>query len=257
MRHLLFLIRLTMIACFLLLGLRLGELVHEGEKWWMVKDAEAEAPPEEAKKTETAPEAGKPLSEKTPSSDNAEGPKVTPPSTEPAENAEEGQGKPQFSQTEIDLLQSLARRRQEIDRWGKEVQLRENMLTATEQRINDKITTLQNMRRELERLLAQYNEQEDAKIRSLVKIYENMKPKDAGRIFDELEMPVLLAVVDKMSERKVALILADMNPAKAREVTVQLAEQRKLEKPKMAGAQNALGDGTAPDAAAAPASQGR
>ncbi len=46
-------------------------------------------------------------------------------------------------------------------------------------------------------LLAQYNDKEDSKIRSLVKIYENMKAKDAARIFNEMEMPILLEVIDK------------------------------------------------------------
>jgi flagellar motility protein MotE (MotC chaperone) len=43
-------------------------------------------------------------------------------------------------------------------------------------------------------------------------------------------MPVLLMVVDRMSERKVAPVLAAMSPTKAKDVTVQLAEQRKLQK---------------------------
>ena len=50
-----------------------------------------------------------------------------------------------------------------------------------------------------------------------------MKPKAAAAIFDELELPILLEVIDQMSERRVAPILADMNPIKAKEVTADLA----------------------------------
>jgi flagellar motility protein MotE (MotC chaperone) len=58
-----------------------------------------------------------------------------------------------------------------------------------------------------------------------------MKPKDAARIFDTLEMNVLLDVIGRMKEQKTSPILANMNPDKARDVTIKLAEQRKLPSP--------------------------
>lgn len=62
-------------------------------------------------------------------------------------------------------------------------------------------------------------------------IYENMKPKDAGRIFEELEMNVLLEVAEKMNNRRLAPILAKMDPKKARDVTEELFRLRSLPKP--------------------------
>jgi flagellar motility protein MotE (MotC chaperone) len=59
-----------------------------------------------------------------------------------------------------------------------------------------------------------------------VKVYEAMKPRDAATIFNDLGMPVLLAVVDRMKETKAAAILAAMTPEKARDVTMQLAQVR-------------------------------
>ena len=84
------------------------------------------------------------------------------------------------------------------------------------------------MRSEVQDLLKQQNEEETARIASLVKIYEGMKAKDAARIFDTLDMDVLLEVMGKMSERKSAPILAAMNPERARSVTIMLAEQKAL-----------------------------
>lgn len=136
--------------------------------------------------------------------------------------------KKQYSQVELDILQSLSKRRDELNQWENDIKLKENLLSATEQRINDKIGEIKSLEGSVRKLLSQYNDHEDSKIRSLVKIYENMKPKDAAQIFNEMEMPILLEVVDKMSERKAAPILAQMDPKKAKEVTVQLAEQRKL-----------------------------
>jgi len=61
-----------------------------------------------------------------------------------------------------------------------------------------------------------------------VKIYEAMKPREAATIFDGLDMPVLLDVVEKMKDQKVAPIFAQMKPERSREVTARLAERRKL-----------------------------
>lgn len=133
-----------------------------------------------------------------------------------------------YTPVEVELLQNLAQRRDELDRWERNIQIKESMLAATEKRIDQKITQIESMKKEVANLLSQYNEKEDTKIRSLVKIYENMKPKDAARIFDEVEMPILLLIIDKMSEKKVAPILSYMDSKKAKSITVQVAEQRRL-----------------------------
>jgi len=55
-----------------------------------------------------------------------------------------------------------------------------------------------------------------------------MKPKDAARVFDTLDMPILLDVLQRMKERLAAPILANMDPERAKSVTVELAQRRQL-----------------------------
>jgi flagellar motility protein MotE (MotC chaperone) len=74
----------------------------------------------------------------------------------------------------------------------------------------------------------QHDEQEERQLNSLVIIYENMKPKDAARIFEELDMVVLLDVIERMKERKTAPILAELNPKRAKTITIELAHRRNL-----------------------------
>lgn len=145
---------------------------------------------------------------------------------------------PAFSKTEIDLLQNLAKRREELDTREKDLDMKSTVLDATEKRINDKITEIKTLEAELSKVLVQYNEKQDSQIKSLVKIYESMKPDEAAAIFNEMEMPILLDVIAKMSERKVAPVLANMNPKRARDVTQELAEKRKKvgQNPAAAGA---------------------
>jgi flagellar motility protein MotE (MotC chaperone) len=133
----------------------------------------------------------------------------------------------EYNQRELDVLESLANRRKKLDQWEKDVSLREKVLIATEERIDQKLAELNGMSTELKDLLVTYDKEEDAKVSSLVKVYEAMKPKDAARIFDELDMDILLMVVDRMSERRVAPILAAMSPQKAKDLTQELADQKK------------------------------
>ena len=129
---------------------------------------------------------------------------------------------------EVDILQSLAERREEIERRATRLEEREILLQAAERRIEEKVAGLQALRQQIEDLLNTHEEQTENQYQSLVKIYENMKPKDAAKIFDAMEMDVLLSVVERMKERKVAPILAKMDTEKANDITTQLAQRRIL-----------------------------
>ena len=151
-------------------------------------------------------------------------PPATTPAAEPAG----------MTQTELDVLQKLQERRGQIDGREKDVERREALLKAAEDQIDRKVAELKSLQHTIEGLLRQYNDQEDNKMRSLVKIYENMKPKEAAKIFEQLDMEILLEVVERMKEQKVAPILAEMDPAKARTVTAELAQRRQMPVPKAA-----------------------
>ena len=77
-------------------------------------------------------------------------------------------------------------------------------------------------------MVERHDAAEEAKLTSLVKIYETMKPKAAAEIFDRLEMSVLIRVVERMREAKSADVLARMDPVRARQVTAELARRTRL-----------------------------
>ncbi len=134
----------------------------------------------------------------------------------------------EMTDEEFDLLQKLSARRREINRRYREVEAREALLVAAENRIDQKISELEILRKKIEELMNQHDEEEEAQLRSLVKIYENMKPKNAAQIFEELDMDVLLEVIDRMKERKIAPILALLTPGRAKVITIELAQRRDL-----------------------------
>lgn len=137
-----------------------------------------------------------------------------------------------MSDEEIELLQQLAERREELDRRENELERRSELLKAAETRIQSKIEKLESLRETINGLLTQYDKESEQKVERLVKIYESMRPDDAAQIFEDLEMPVLLRVLGRMSERKSAPILAEMDAKKAQAVTLELAEQKDLPLPR-------------------------
>ncbi len=136
-----------------------------------------------------------------------------------------------FTQSEIDLLQQLADRREFLEARGQELDRREAMMAAAERSINKKIDEMRGLEGAIKKLIRTHGDQQDDQMKSLVKIYENMKPKDAARIFEELNLETLLRVVERMKERKLAPIMAQMNPQKATEMTVKLSQRRRLPEP--------------------------
>ncbi|MEE2999610.1 MAG: hypothetical protein VX693_06770 [Pseudomonadota bacterium] len=136
-----------------------------------------------------------------------------------------------FTENEIKVLQQLASRRKIIESRLEELTLREGLLGAAEKRIDKKIQEMKSLELAIQKLIKSHDQQEDLKIKSLVKIYENMKPKDAARIFGELDIDTLLKVAERMKERKLAPIMAKMNPDRAKEMTVALTKLRNLPLP--------------------------
>lgn len=202
-------------------------------------DAATGAAKTETKKDVSAEAAKAPSQDKLAVETKADGapPKIEPPSlgAPPAPpKAAQGEWKgaddldDEYSDVKMELFSDLAKRRKDIEAKEKEIAMREALLKAGQAELEQKYQEMTTIKADIEALLKKQTDEENTRIASLVKIYEGMKAKDAARIFDSLDMDVLLQVMTKMSERKSAPIIAAMNPEKARNVTIMLAEQNKL-----------------------------
>jgi flagellar motility protein MotE (MotC chaperone) len=103
---------------------------------------------------------------------------------------------------------------------------RESVVAAAQQKLAVRVTELQVLQQKLEGLDAAQKQKQDAGWGAMVKLYEAMKPKEAATILNELPMPVLLPLMDRMKATKAAAVLAAMTPEKARDVTSELAQMR-------------------------------
>ena len=146
--------------------------------------------------------------------------------TQPAAAKPTEETAPPVDDAERKVLLDLRQRREELDARDAALAMREFVLAAAEKKLAERIGELQALQIKLEALDSARKQREDAGWQGLVKVYEMMKPRDAATIFNDLDMPVLLQVVNRMKEAKAAPVLAAMQPDKARELTTKLAQMR-------------------------------
>lgn len=129
------------------------------------------------------------------------------------------------SPTERAVLERLQQRRQELDARTRELDIRESLLKAAEQRIEARVVEVKAIEGRIAATRTEKAAADEARFKAIVTMYEGMKPKDAARIFDRLDMPVLIEVASKIAPRKMADILGVMQPAAAERLTVELARR--------------------------------
>ncbi|MDX9689729.1 MAG: hypothetical protein EOM37_05880 [Proteobacteria bacterium] len=131
-------------------------------------------------------------------------------------------------ETGSDLYKQLMGRREQLDKRAKELEGREALILVAEKRLDQKVKEMETLKKQIETLLGQAGAQQQEQIENLVKVYEIMKPKEAAKIFETIELPILLGVVQKMKPARTAAVLAEMNPEKAKEITVALTRRDQL-----------------------------
>jgi flagellar motility protein MotE (MotC chaperone) len=133
---------------------------------------------------------------------------------------------PPISDAERAALQELRARRDQLDTREKQVGVKEAVLAAAETRIAGRVKELADLQARLQAQEDARAEHEKADWEGLVHTYEAMRPRDAAAILSGMEMPILLQVLDRMADRKAALVLAAMPPDRARTATTELAQMR-------------------------------
>jgi flagellar motility protein MotE (MotC chaperone) len=121
------------------------------------------------------------------------------------------------------ILESLQGRRKQLDARSRDLDMRENLLKAAEKRVEAKVSELKDIEARLKAEMGSRDEAEQKRFKGIIAMYENMKPKDAARIFDRLDMKILVEVSTQMNPRNMSEILAQMSPEAAERLTVELA----------------------------------
>jgi flagellar motility protein MotE (MotC chaperone) len=135
---------------------------------------------------------------------------------------------PSPSAAERAILERLQERRQELEKRARELDIREGLIADAEKRVESKLMQIKEGQEQLAAEAQKKEEAEAARFKGLVTMYESMKPRDAAKIFDRLEVNVLLQVASMMSPRSMSEILALMAPDRAEQLTVELANRAQV-----------------------------
>jgi flagellar motility protein MotE (MotC chaperone) len=132
---------------------------------------------------------------------------------------------PQVSASERAILERLQSRRQEIEARQREIDIRESLLKSAEKRIETKVEEMKAVESRISTTQAEQKAAEAQRMKGLVTMYEGMKPKDAARVFDRLEMGVLIELASAIAPRKMSDIMGLMSPEAAEKLTVEMARR--------------------------------
>ncbi len=132
---------------------------------------------------------------------------------------------------ELAVLSRLAERRRELEAREAALREREILTRALEEKLSRQAKELQELKaalmeqeRKLTAMKQADNSEEQARLQDLAKAYKTMKPRDAARLFDELDLTLVTSIARELSPRVLAPVMAKMSPDKARALTRALRE---------------------------------
>jgi flagellar motility protein MotE (MotC chaperone) len=133
--------------------------------------------------------------------------------------------------SEVEVLKRLSERRKQLDKLEEELLTRENLLKATEERVDKKVGDLKEMEGKAQEAAKTTADDPKKQMGDIVKMYESMKPKDAARVFDGLDTKLLVDIAKAMNPKKLGDIVSKMAPENAQKLTVELARQNAAPQP--------------------------
>jgi flagellar motility protein MotE (MotC chaperone) len=184
-------------------------------------------------------------------------PTAKPPAAVCAPTAAELAKEAGLSPAELQVLQSLGARRGQLDQRESDLDTQVQLIAAAEAKLDSRIAQMNGLKGDIQGLLNQADQQQQADTDRLVRVYEAMKPKDAAARITLMDDSVRLPMAAKMKERALAAILAQMPAEDAKALTEKLAA-RVSGAQSLADARNALNPPAQPasnPAAQAPGAQ--
>jgi len=132
---------------------------------------------------------------------------------------------PPISASERAILERLQSRRQELEARAREIEIRESLLKAAEKRIESRVEEMKAVESRINTATEHKVETDAARFKGIITMYEGMKPKDAAKVFDRLDMSVLIEIATQIAPRKMSDILGLMTTEAAERLTIEMARR--------------------------------
>lgn len=130
-----------------------------------------------------------------------------------------------LSQSEVEVLQALGTRRQALDQRATQIETQDDLMTAAERRLDERLAQLHQLETTVNGLLGQLDQAQEQRLTALVDVYQRMRAKDAANVFNGLDDTVMVQVASRMRQANLAEVMGHMTPDRARHLTQMLADR--------------------------------
>ncbi len=137
------------------------------------------------------------------------------------------QEQPKQSTSEYEAY--LEKREKELRERERALEEKEALLKSLQKDIEEKLSRLEEINKNIEAFKKEQERLQSEKIDTLVKIYTNMKPKDASKLLEKLDDELVVDIVSRMTTEQAAKIISSMEPKRAAQITEKLSKVKKLQ----------------------------
>lgn len=121
------------------------------------------------------------------------------------------------------VADELRSRERAVERREASIADRERELRSIEQRLEERARSLEELRTTIDGLREQVDREQQARVESIARSLETMKPASAAKVLQALDLPLAIDAVRQMGRSKAGKVLAAMSPSAAARITEGLA----------------------------------
>lgn len=136
-------------------------------------------------------------------------------------------GRKEYSEEELNHLQKLVQRKEQLDAREAELSRLEAELTAQKEELEKKLKSMDETRTGISNMLQERSTQDVEKVDTLVQVYSNMKPSNAAKVLETMDEDLAVEIIGRMKRKNAAEVLNLMKPEKAQVFSEKFAGYRK------------------------------
>ena len=142
-----------------------------------------------------------------------------------AEQPVQEAGSKKLGPKQLELLRSIENRKKRLEEQEKELDKRSQELASLERLVDEKMATLERLRQEFEAQVKAEEARQNKRIKHLVALYSNMKPKAAAEVMEKMDLELAVGIFRQMRGREAGKVLAYVSPEKASKISQMLSEK--------------------------------
>jgi len=123
------------------------------------------------------------------------------------------------------MLAAIREREAELDAEEKRLAERRQTLSVAEAKLAEQLAAFETAQKNLEATLAMADQAAEKDIARMTTVYENMKPEDAAKIFERMDVAFAAGLLARMRPDLAAEVLTGMNADAAYALTLTIASR--------------------------------